>query len=124
MFVVARMGGRRRDMGENLLVPDLESHARIYLLTTAPKPPLPKIAAVCGEYTPAGVLFRLARRPAPQPEGRGFVVVGVGEGARGALGHRGTTSPGQGLVDAMPERSPPAGGEATLPITGRWDHGW
>ena len=51
-------------------------------------------SAVCGEYTPAGVLFRLARRPVPRPEGGGFVVVGVGEGARGALGHRGTTSPG------------------------------
>ena len=44
-----------------------------------------------------GVLFRLARRPAPQPKGRGFVVVGVGEGARGALGHRvGVRNPGQG----------------------------
>ena len=46
-------------------------------------------SAVCGEYTPAGVLFILARRPVPRPEGGGFVVVGVGEGARGALGHRG-----------------------------------
>ena len=52
------------------------------------------VSAVCGEYTPAGVLFILARRPVPRPEGGGFVVVGVGEGARGALGHRGTTSPG------------------------------
>ena len=52
------------------------------------------------------------------------MIVVVGEGARGALGHRGTTSPGRGLVDAMPERSPPTGGEATPPITGRWDHGW
>ena len=40
------------------------------------------------------------------------------------MGHRGTTSPGEGLADAMPERSPPTGGEATPPITGRWDHGW
>ena len=36
-------------------------------------------SAVCGEYTPAGVLFRLARRPIPRPEGGGFVVVGAGD---------------------------------------------
>ena len=55
-----------------------------------------ELSAVCGEYTPAGVLFRLARRPVPRPEGGGFVVVGVGEGARGALGHRGDRHPVRG----------------------------
>ena len=70
------------------------------------------VPAVCGEYTPAGVLFRLARRPAPQPEGRGFVVVGVGEGARGALGHRGDRYPVGGRIHTPAESANWWGGHA------------
>ena len=72
----------------------------------------PSTSAVCGDYTPAGVLFRLARRPAPQPEGRGFVVVGVGEGARGALGHRGDRYPVGGRIHTPAESANWWGGHA------------
>ena len=52
------------------------------------------------------------------------MVVGVGEGASRALGHRvGVRNPGQGPAGKSP-RSPRSGGEATPPITGGWDHGW
>ena len=50
------------------------------------------------------------------------MVVGVGEGARGALGHRGDRYPVGGRIHTPTESAP--GGKATPPITGRWDHGW
>ena len=64
----------------------------LFRLRTAYQQPQQE-SAVCGEYTPAGVLFRLARRPVPRPEGGGFVVVDVGEGARGAVGHLARSEP-------------------------------
>ena len=97
--------------------------ARLKFASRAPRATA-KILKSVDLYTPAGVLFRLARRPVPRPEGGGFVVVDVGEGASRALGHRvGVRNPGQGPAGKSP-RSPRSGGEATPPITGGWDHGW